>query len=204
MSEKLKFVLGSGSPRRKDILSTFAVDFEVLKPEIEEHSEQDSPRLFCEDITRKKFQELRKIAKNKNAIGITGDTIVTFKNEIYGKPTSRDEAYQTLKILSGQEHQVITSIGLGFLDREYISVSSEVTLVRFSELSDRVINYYLSKETYKDKAGSYAIQDPNCFFVSGITGSFSNVIGFPVELFKLKLGELTEREVGEKNWERLL
>ena len=79
-----------------------------------------------------------------------------------------------------------------------------MTLVRFTELSDRVINYYLSKETYKDKAGSYAIQDPNCFFVSSIKGSFSNVIGFPVELFKLKLGELTQREVGEKNWERLL
>ena len=103
MSDKLKFVLGSGSPRRKEILSTFAFDFEVIKPQIDEYSDQDSPRLFCEDITQKKFQELRKMAKRKNAIGITGDTIVSFNNQVYGKPSSRDEAYQTLKKI-GRAH----------------------------------------------------------------------------------------------------
>ena len=204
MSEKLKFILGSASPRRRDIISTFGFEFEILIPEFEERSEKTSPRLFCEDIAEKKFRELKKMAKSSSSIGITGDTIVSFQDKIFGKPATRNEAYQILKALSGQEHKVITSIALGFLNKDFVSISSEVTFVRFSELSDMVINHYLSKDTYKDKAGAYAIQDPNCFFVSSIQGSFSNVVGFPVELFKLKLGELTERELGEKDWEMLI
>ena len=68
MSEKLKFILGSGSPRRRDIISTFGFDFEILVPEIEEHSDKTSPKLFCEDITEKKFRELKKMAKRSGSI----------------------------------------------------------------------------------------------------------------------------------------
>lgn len=200
MTSKYNIILGSGSPRRKQILSSLGLSFNIQIPNIDESSDLSTPEQICEDISFKKFKDIQRIVNDEKAIIITGDTIVCYDNKVFGKPKNREEAYSTLELLSGKEHFVISSLCIGFNSENTYKISSEITKVRFLELDKVMINHYLDQNSYKDKAGSYAIQDPNCFFVSSIDGSLSNVIGLPIELFKSVITELFEIKYENPNW----
>ena len=187
LSNKLSnynIILASNSPRRQQLLKDLDIDFEIRTKEIEEiyPSELLGTEItdFLANLKSKPFiDEL-----NENDLLITSDTIVWFNNKALGKPKNYDEAFQMLKELSNNTHQVITSICLSGKTRKHIL--NDTTIVTFKELTDDEINYYIN--TYKpfDKAGAYGIQAwIGKIGITKLEGSYFNVMGFPVhKLYK--------------------
>ncbi|CAN1501351.1 Maf Nucleotide-binding protein implicated in inhibition of septum formation [Flavobacteriaceae bacterium] len=175
-----KIILASGSPRRQQFFKDLDLDFEIRLKDIEEIYPD---ALKAEEITNF-LAELKANAfegeLNKNEILVTSDTIVWHKNNALGKPKDYDDAFQILKSLSDDTHEVITSVC--FKTTEKTTTFYEVTKVTFNALSDASIHYYL--ENYKpfDKAGAYGIQEWIGFIgVSKIEGSYANVMGMPTD-----------------------
>ena len=180
-----KIILGSGSPRRRELLGGLDLPFTVDTGNTFEESFPEGtpahriPVLMAEGKSRGFHRPL-----GPDEVLITADTVVILERpgeapEVLGKPHSREQAVSMLRELSGRVHEVVTSVVIRDLERtKEFSVSSKVT---FAELTDDEINYYI--DTYKpfDKAGSYGIQEWIGYVgISGITGSFYNVMGFPV------------------------
>jgi septum formation protein len=185
-----KIILASGSPRRQQFFKDLDLDFEIRLKDIEEIYPDT---LKAEEITNF-LAELKANAfdgeLNENEILVTSDTIVWHKNNALGKPKDYEDAFQILKSLSDDTHEVITSVC--FKTIEKTTTFHEVTKVTFNALSDESIHYYL--ENYKpfDKAGAYGIQEWIGFIgVSKIEGSYANVMGMPTDKvyeYLLKLG----------------
>ncbi len=178
--KKHKIILASGSPRRQQFFKDLDLDFEIRLKDIEEIY-PDS--LKAEEITNF-LAELKANAFEgeliENEILVTSDTIVWHKNNALGKPKDYEDAFQILKSLSNDTHEVITSVC--FKTTEKTITFHEVTKVTFNALSDASIHYYL--ENYKpfDKAGAYGIQEWIGFIgVSKIEGSYANVMGMPTD-----------------------
>ena len=175
-----KIILASGSPRRQQFFKDLDLDFEIRLKDIEEIYPDT---LKAEEITNF-LAELKANAfegeLNENEILVTSDTIVWHKNNALGKPKDYEDAFQILKSLSDDTHEVITSVC--FKTIEKTTTFHEVTKVTFNALSDASIHYYL--ENYKpfDKAGAYGIQEWIGFIgVSKIEGSYANVMGMPTD-----------------------
>lgn len=175
-----KVILASGSPRRRELLAGLGIDFEVdTGNDFEERFDPSIPHdevpvLMSEGKSRGFHRYLK-----KDEILITSDTMVLLDGLILGKPHSREEAVAMLKALSGRTHEVITAVTLR--DFEHFKTVTDSTIVHFRELTDAEIDYYL--DTYKpyDKAGAYGVQEWIGYAaITGIEGSFYNVMGFPV------------------------
>lgn len=187
--QKYKIVLGSNSPRRRELLSGLDIDFEVrIIPGIDE-SYPDS--LSAEDIplyiARKKAEVyLEKLSEDE--LLITADTIVWTFHEIMGKPSSREDAINMLQTLSGHVHEVITGVYLASKEKTIgFSVSSAVS---FATMEEEDIIYYVDKYRPFDKAGSYGIQEWIGYIgVEAINGSFYNVMGLPIQRLYQELKE---------------
>ena len=176
--EKYKIILASNSPRRKELLSGLGIKYEVKTlPGIEE-TYPDT--LKAEEIPL--YIACEKAAAYRNTMHpdeliITADTIVWLDGVVMGKPHNEDDARQMLWKLSGKTHQVITGVC--------------VTEVTFAELSDEEIDYYIRVYKPMDKAGSYGIQEWIGFIgVRGISGSYFNVMGLPVQRLYTELKKL--------------
>ncbi|MDC9721307.1 MAG: Maf family nucleotide pyrophosphatase [Urechidicola sp.] len=181
LKEKLKqynIILASGSPRRQQFLKDLNLDFTI---QLKEDEEIYPPQLIGLEITDY-LAELKSSAftdLNKNDILITSDTIVWMNNKAIGKPKDKDEAFAIFKELSGQKHQVFTSICLKTTANT--KIINDTTDVYFKALSDDEINYYLDNFQPYDKAGGYGIQDwIGLIGVEKIEGSYFNVMGLPV------------------------
>ena len=181
-------ILGSKSPRRKELLSGLGVQFEVRTLDTnEDYPDTLDNREVPTFLAKLKAQALLSSLKTEEIL-ITSDTIVLLENEILGKPKDAAQAFQMLRKLSGKSHEVITGV---HLQSQQKSKSFQVvTKVYFKELTDSQIEYYI--ENYKpfDKAGGYGIQEWIGYIgISKIEGSYFNVVGLPVaELFdELKL-----------------
>lgn len=175
-------ILGSGSPRRKEILSLADIDFEVLVSDVDESygadiAADDVPELLA-------IRKARAIQQKFSVIQVTiltADTVVIVDEQILGKPVNRDEAIQMLQKLSGKKHKVIT--GVCCLKTEDMKTFKDVTWVTFSEISLSDIEYYVDKYQPYDKAGSYAIQEwIGVRYISKIEGCYYNVMGLPLPL----------------------
>lgn len=179
--QKYKVVLGSNSPRRRELLSGLDINFEVrIIPGIDE-SYPDS--LSTEDIPlyiacKKADAYLAKLSEDE--LLITADTIVWTFHEILGKPSCREDAIRMLQTLSGHVHEVITGVCLASKEKTIrFSVSSAVS---FATMEEEDIIYYVDKYRPFDKAGSYGIQEWIGYIgVEAINGSFYNVMGLPVQ-----------------------
>lgn len=179
--KKYKIILGSNSPRRKELLAGLDIDFEVqVVPGIDESypasmQAEDIP-LF---IAKKKAMAYWD-SMTENELLITADTIVWTFDKVLGKPTDRESAIQMLRILSGHEHKVITGVCVSTKSRSVdFSVSSTVC---FAKLTEAEIEYYVDKYKPFDKAGAYGIQEWIGYVgVEAIKGSFYNVMGLPVQ-----------------------
>ena len=177
-----KIILGSNSPRRKELLAGLDIDFTVdTGNTFEEVYDPCTPQERIPEVLSegKSYGFHRELAEDE--ILITSDTLVLCDGRVMGKPHSREEAIDMIKWLSGRDHKVITAITLR--DSGKCTTSSDTAIVRFKELSDSEIEYYV--DTYKpfDKAGAYGIQEWIGYVGIGhIEGSFYTIMGLPVHL----------------------
>ena len=184
--EKYKIILASNSPRRKELLSGLGIKYEVKTlPGIADTLKAEEIPLY---IACEKAAAYRNTMHPDELI-ITADTIVWLDGVVMGKPHNEDDARQMLWKLSGKTHQVITGVCLTTA-RTQRSFSA-VTEVTFAELSDEEIDYYIRVYKPMDKAGSYGIQEWIGFIgVCGISGSYFNVMGLPVQCLYTELKKL--------------
>jgi septum formation protein len=173
-------ILASGSPRRQQFFKDLDLDFEIRLKDVEE--------VFPNTLKGEEITNYLSILKanafegelQDNDLLITSDTIVWHKNCPLGKPKDAQEAFEILKSLSNNTHEVITSVC--FKTKNKTEVISETTKVTFNALSDEAIQYYLDKYQPFDKAGAYGIQEWIGFIgVSKIEGSYTNVMGMPTD-----------------------
>jgi septum formation protein len=176
-------ILASASPRRVELLKQLKLDFQVVPSDASEmFDDQLSPLELCQLNAHRKARLVAK--KYPDAMVLGADTLVFLKDEIMGKPADVAEARRMLGRLQGRTHQVVTGVSLihlRALRERTFAVSTEVT---FHPLTADQINLYLSKMNPLDKAGAYAIQEHGDTIVAEISGSFSNVVGLPLEMLK--------------------
>ncbi len=186
----VKIILASNSPRRKKIMSDLGLDFEVIPSNYDEQLATD---IFAYDLiedlaTQKALDVVRRVDKNSIVIG--ADTVVVLHNKILGKPHTKENAFKMLKELSGETHSVVTSIcGINTKINKAALIST-TSYVRFNELTDSMINDYISEYSPLDKAGSYGIQEMPAGYIEKYEGSFENIVGLDAEAVKRVLSQL--------------
>jgi septum formation protein len=174
------YILASKSPRRQELLHSLGIDFKVILKEVDENypdnlTKEEIPVFLAELKSKSMIYELK-----ENDLLITADTIVWLNGEVLGKPADKEDAIKILQKLSANEHQVITGVCLTSVHKQksFYSVSN----VRFKELSQSEIEYYVSEFNPLDKAGAYGIQEWIGYIgITHIEGSFFNVMGLPVQ-----------------------
>ena len=183
----MRIVLASRSPRRRELLQLIGLVPEVVPPDIEEAMKPgEAIDEFLERVTiAKGISAYRK--GFFHSLLISADTVVLLDGQLIGKPADRADAFAMLSRLSGRRHEVLT--GLALMHKGETTFAISRTFVRFKELSQGEIEFYLERENFMDKAGAYAIQGRAAVFVERIEGCFFNVMGFPLNLFYRMLVE---------------
>ena len=180
------FILASASPRRAELLKLLPVEFTVIASEADEVAHEHlSPLEICQLNAHRKARTVAK--KIPDALVLGADTLVFLDNEILGKPKNLPEARRMLAQLQGRTHQVVTGVSLIHLRSHCERIFAVSTDVLFHPLDAEQIRNYLAKINPLDKAGAYAIQEFGELIVSEISGSFSNVVGLPVEKLRTEL-----------------
>jgi septum formation protein len=173
-------LLASSSPRRQQLLSTSGFDFEAVAPDVEERTD---PHLTAVELTT--WNAARKglmVARHHpETVVLAADTVVALHGDVIGKPADLVDAARILRRLSGRTHQVFSAVFVAHLSAAKIKVFSEVSHVRFRNLTDARIQGYLAKVDPLDKAGAYAAQGYGREIIAEIDGSYSNVVGLPME-----------------------
>lgn len=172
-----RLILGSGSPRRRDLLAQIGVTPDETRiPDIDETPlPGERPRLYCARVARSKAEA---IAVGPDEVALCADTTVALGRRILGKPRDRDEAEAFLTGLSGRRHKVVTAIAVRTPER--IRTRVVISRVRMKRLSPEEIEGYLATGDWQGKAGGYAIQGPAAAFVPWIEGSFTAIVGLPL------------------------
>ena len=183
----MKLILASGSPRRKELLKEYGFDFTVIPSSFNETNLLLSPELTAKSNALGKAKDVFDTICCDDAVILGADTIVVLGDKILGKPQNTDQAKSMLNALSGKTHLVIT--GYAIVSKDNVYVDSEITKVTFNQLSDDLIDNYVSTGSPMDKAGAYGIQD-GFDLVKEISGSYTNVVGLPIEIIKDKLIKL--------------
>lgn len=187
--KKLSLILGSGSPRRKELLGWLDIPFTTVVPDIDEVSNCSKPCDIAIDITTQKLDATWKLVQDNYAFPfvVCADTMVVLGDKIFGKPKDREDAKQILNELSGKTHEVITSVGIKLKcpikEKSFSKVFYISTKVTFCKIEDTTLDLYLDSEESLDKAGAYGIQGKGLAFIGKIEGSYSNVVGFPLSDF---------------------
>ncbi len=173
-------VLVSASPRRADLLRRAGLEFTIRPSEVDETPfPGEAPGVLAERLARAKVLALPALSFPALAIG--ADTVVAVADAVLGKPKDRTEARQMLRQLSGRVHEVTTAMALRTLPEETIQCERAVSRVTFAPLSDREIDWYAGTGEGMDKAGAYALQGIGALFIESIAGSYTNVIGLPLD-----------------------
>lgn len=192
-----RFILASGSPRRKELLEQIGISFEILVANGEEVITRKLPWEVVEELSLQKATEVADRYANEQGVTqqtvvIGADTIVAYDEEIMGKPKNEEMAKEMLAKLQNDTHQVYTGVTLVIMTEEGRQVITfhEKTEVTMYPMTKPQIEAYVATGEPMDKAGSYAIQGKCATFVKGICGDYNNVVGLPIarlmqELFKL-------------------
>lgn len=180
----IDLILASQSPRRREILENLGFSFRIVTSEADETCAERDPRRFVETLALRKANAVyekmsREGSLSQNTLILAADTVVAAGNEILGKPRDRADADRMLRLLSGTTHHVISGIAL--LSPNNVAVSSEVTGVRFSPLTESDIALYVASDEPYDKAGAYAVQGMASLWIEGLEGDYFNVVGLPVK-----------------------
>lgn len=173
----MKFILGSGSPRRLELLAQLGLTPDAVRPpDIDETPvKAELPRPYC---ARMAVEKVRAVKTNPEDLVLCADTTVALGRRILGKPADAGEAAQFLLAMSGRRHRVITAVAVRRGDRVW--EKDVVTQVRMKAISDLELNFYLQTGEWRGKAGGYGIQGPAQAFIPWISGSFSAVVGLPL------------------------
>lgn len=173
----MRLILGSGSPRRKELLAQIGVVADDIRPpDIDETPhKQELPRPYCARMAREKVLAVQADAGD---VVLCADTTVALGRRIMGKPADAGEAAQFLLAMSGRRHKVITAVAVRRGDRVW--ERDVVTDVKMKRLSDEELNAYLVTNDWQGKAGGYGIQGPAGALIPWIQGSFTAVVGLPV------------------------
>ncbi len=186
-------ILASSSPRRLVLLRGLGVEFNIVPSDAEEvHIEQMTATEVSQLNAYRKAYAVAK--KFPDALVLGADTLVYLGETLMGKPADQEDAYRMLKQLQGRTHEVVTGICLIHLRGHRQKIFAESTSVRFRPLSTEQIRDYLTRIDPLDKAGAYAIQDHGDKIVDDIRGSYSNVVGLPLERLRAELAAWTETE----------
>lgn len=180
MMEKLW--LASGSPRRAEILRAVGWPFEALATDVDEALVRGEGAV---SMVERLALEKAEAAARGGAQGLVlgADTTVVVDSEILAKPEDEPDAWRMLRLLSGRWHDVLTGVALVRAGRDGSRlVAHERTKVRFSELSDEEIEWYVRSREPMDKAGAYAVQGRAALFIEEIRGDYWNVVGLPIQL----------------------
>ena len=185
--KKMKFILASKSPRRKEILSNLGLDFEIVTSDADESYEKGSdPQDVVMLLSAKKAAAVKEHLMLEgrdltDTVIIAADTVVaTSYGEILGKPKDRDDARRMIRLYSGSAHKVLTGVCIYDVKTCREVAFAESTDVYFRTLTDDEIEAYLDTPSPYDKAGAYGIQEGAAAFVSRIDGDYFNVVGLPV------------------------
>ncbi len=178
-----KFILASGSPRRKELLTAVGLDFEVVVSDADETSvsKDVSVDIYVQELALLKAAATAKaVLKRKDALIIAADTIVTLDGKLLGKPRDEDDAFDMLKSLSGRRHDVYTGYCVMRVSDGFTVCDRVKTEVEFKTLDDDWIRRYIKTGEPMDKAGAYGIQGRGALLVNKIDGDYFNVVGLPV------------------------
>ena len=174
-----RLILASGSPRRRELLDKFGIDYEILPAQGEESAPPElTPGERVKVLAAQKAEETAHRVNDPAAVILAADTLVELDGEVLGKPGASERARAMLRALSGREHRVWS--GVCIREGERILAESECTAVRFRALSDAEIEAYIATGEPLDKAGAYGYQGLASLFVERIEGDFFNVMGLPV------------------------
>ena len=178
-----RLILASSSPQRLSLLKTIGIQPDKVVPaNIKEiPNKKEKPKDFVIRMSKEKAFDVAK--ENSNSFILSGDTIVAAGRRIIGKPSDRNEAKEILSLLSGRRHRVLSAFTL--IKPNLKEITKLVTSkVKFSRLSENDLNEYLDTEEWRGKAGGYAIQSRASSFVPWISGSYTGVMGFPINEVK--------------------
>jgi septum formation protein len=182
-----KLILASASPRRAEILRTVGWPFEALAVDIDESRRAgEEAAAYVERVARAKAEAAALRAPGSTILG--ADTVVVIENEILGKPRDDEDGRRMLRLLRDRWHQVLTGVAIVNVETGSSKVAHEVTEVRFAEMNEDEIGWYVATGEPKDKAGAYAIQGQGARFIREIRGDYFNIVGLPVRLVYELLG----------------
>jgi septum formation protein len=172
-------ILASASPRRRELLRSLCPDFAVVPSQVEETLEPGPPAEAAARLALDKAQAVA--ARVASGVVLGADTIVVIDGEALGKPTTADEARRMLRLLRGREHDVVTGVAVVEAPGGRCETTAVVSRVRMADYGEAEIEAYVASGEPFDKAGGYAIQGRGGALVAGLDGSFSNVVGLPLE-----------------------
>lgn len=175
----MKFILASKSPRRAELLRHIGMVFESVPSGIDEGAvEKTRPTAYVRKLAMLKAKAVAK--GRKECVVIAADTVVVIGGQVFGKPKSREEAFAMLRFLSGRVHQVVTGVCVINKYSAKTATKTVTTRVKFKDLSNDLIRWYVGTGEPMGKAGSYAIQDKGALLVEWIRGDYYNVVGLPL------------------------
>lgn len=173
-------ILASASPRRAELLRQLGVEFKVVSSHVPEIHHEELTAFEVSQINA--YRKARAVAKKlPDNLVLGADTLVYLDTRLFGKPLTLEEAYQMLEELQGRTHQVVTAICLMHLREHRQRICAESTAVTFRPLDAPKIRHYLNRVDPLDKAGGYGIQEEGDLIIESISGSYTNVVGLPVE-----------------------
>ncbi len=175
-----KLILASGSPRRRELLTAAGWEFEAITAGIDESLKPgEDPASYVQRLANSKAQAVA--AKLDHGLVLGADTTVVVDDQILGQPVDDDDAKRMLRLLNGKWHQVLTGIALVRVGGES-RVDYETTRVRFAEMIDTEIDWYIATGEARGKAGAYGIQGAAGLFIEEIQGDYFNIVGLPIRL----------------------
>lgn len=186
LSLQLPLVLASGSPRRKELLTTMGLSYTIDVSEVDE-SFEGAPEDAVAELSFRKANAVA--ARHENAMILAADTLV-YAGEVLGKPGTRENARRMLRLLSGNWHTVYSGVTLINTKTGKKLTRVDETRVHFVSLTDQEIEDYVATDDPLDKAGAYGVQGQGGMFVDRIEGSYSNVVGLPMAMLREMLLEM--------------
>lgn len=190
----MKIILASKSPRRKELLEQIGLAFEVIVSDADENIEERVPEEFVMELSRIKSKAVLDSVDDidDETIIIGADTIVVYDGKILGKPKDEKDAFEMLRMLSKNVHEVITGVTLLSKKSGNVDMDTfyEKTKVFTYEMTDNEIREYIATKEPMDKAGSYGIQGIGGKFIKQIEGDYNNVVGLPVSRIYQKIKEI--------------
>ncbi len=188
----MQWILASASPRRRELLAELLSQFDVIPAKGEESVEGDpTPETLVKMLAFQKASEVATLPQAKGKAVIGSDTVVAFDGQALGKPKDEADAFRMLSMLSGNVHQVYTGVCILYPKKngeQGVLLEADCTEVVFEKLDADMVWSYIKTGSPMDKAGAYGIQDGG--LVREIRGSFSNVVGLPLELLKIMIGKM--------------